>query len=89
MRSLSRKVGPDVNLQMLIKESIGQRVNLQAVRPKREIEAADPELFRFLSASISEPFLAFSRAIEQAIQTIIECVALVYVRPDLPEEKTD
>lgn len=57
-----------------------EKAELEAVKPKREIEFGDAKLLRYLIASISKPYTDFFEELNQAVMALTKCIGVVYVR---------
>ncbi|KAL9126974.1 MAG: hypothetical protein Q9217_004056 [Psora testacea] len=60
------------------------KTELEAIKPKREIEFGDGRLLRYLTASISKPYMDCLRTIRQTFGVVNACVAYAYVRQLIP-----
>ncbi|KAG8528330.1 uncharacterized protein KY384_007248 [Bacidia gigantensis] len=58
--------------------------DLGTLKPKREIESADPSLLRFLITAISKPYLDLSKVLDEKITIVSTCTAYCYNVPELP-----
>lgn len=57
-----------------------EKGELEAIKPKREIEFGDVGLFKYLIARISQPYQDLHLTMDRTVQVITACIAYVYVR---------
>ena len=56
-----------------------EKAELEAIKPKREIEFGDVRLLRYLTSAISKPYQNLYQALDRTVQVIEACVTYVYV----------
>ena len=66
-------------------ESVGEdeKDDLEAIKPKREIEFGDVRLLRYLTSTISKPYQELHQTLDRTVQVIAASVAYVHVGDSL------
>ncbi|KAL8709431.1 MAG: hypothetical protein Q9220_005814 [cf. Caloplaca sp. 1 TL-2023] len=64
--------------------SIGDKTELDLIKPKREIEFGDARLLQYLLERIRTPYVNFSAIVSRAVECQIVCIAYCYDVPNLP-----
>lgn len=58
------------------------QAELEAIKPKREIEFGDAKLLQYLLGKISRPYMDLQDVIDRMVEAISACLAYVYVMKD-------
>ena len=61
-----------------------EKVELEMIKPKREIEFGDARLLRYLLGRVAKPYEDIALAIVRTVQVVIACIGYVYDVPTLP-----
>lgn len=65
-------------------EEEAEKDELEAIKPKREIEFGDIRLLRYLTSTISKPYQELYQTLDRTVQVITASVAYVYVSSLIP-----
>ena len=55
-------------------------IDLEMIKPKREIEFGDVKLLRYLLGRITPPYMSLHSAINRTVEVVTSCLAYAYVR---------
>ena len=69
-----------------IAQSINGRVDLDTLKPHREIEFGDIRLLRYLLGKIRYPYVDFQTSISNCVTVVMTCLAYACDVPDLPSK---
>jgi hypothetical protein len=58
---------------------------IEMVKPRREIEYGDPELFKNLIRHVKKPILEFQAKVDKVVNVVSSCLAYCYDVPRLPD----
>ncbi|MCJ1461752.1 hypothetical protein MMC07_000351 [Pseudocyphellaria aurata] len=61
-----------------------EKIELDMIKPRREIESGDPELLRFLLKQVVKPYKDVQTCIDCAVNVVSTCIAYAYDVPKLP-----